>query len=127
MKECDLNMEGIIGGIVATCIFISFPIIRYIMKRIFHYNLFKKVGWIITPNRERNLPSRWNTSLLDKIIYKQQELEIPKEFRIVRDTESEYVKELLESFQEDISRLYFGGYLANTKGIRSLPDDWYFM
>ena len=84
MKECDVKMEDMIGGIVATCIFISFPIIRYLWGCFLNYSLFKKVGWIITPNRGRNLPGRWNTSLLDEIIYKQQKLEIPKEFRIMR-------------------------------------------
>ena len=120
-------MQEIIWGIVAACILISLPIIRYLQKCFLNYGLFKKVGWIITPFRERNLPDRCNTSLLDEIIYKQQDLEIPKEYWILRDTETEHAEEILKVFQEDISRLYFGGYLATHKKIRNLQEDWFFM
>ena len=122
-------MAGIFLGVVMASIWILIPVIIYLKKCVLNYSLFKKVGWIIAPNRERNLPSRYTTSLLDEIIYKQQDLEIPIEFWKLRDnnTKIKYTEEILEVFKKNLSELYFGGYLSNTQKIRNLREDWYFM
>lgn len=115
---------------ICLSIFLLIPIIIYLKKCVLNYNLFKKVGWIIAPWRERNLPSRDNTSLLDEIVYKQQDLKIPNEFRLdLRDnkTEIQHTEEILEVFKKHIYERYFGGYLSNTQKIRNLNEDWYFM
>ena len=122
-------MEDVVLNIIATSVVLLIPIVAYLKKRVLNYSLFKKVGWIIAPFRERNLPDRFN-SLLDELVYKQQDLELPQEFRLeLRDnkTEIEYTKEILEFFKQDISEKYFGGYLSNTQKIRNLHEDWYFM
>lgn len=123
-------MEDWVYSVITIIVFISIPIIGYFKKCILNYSLYKKVGWIIVPWRERNLPSRDTTSLLDEIIYKQQDLKIPKEFRLaLRDNEIEikHTKEILEDFKKYISEQYFGGFLSNTIKIRNLHADWYFM
>lgn len=115
--------------VFAALFFALIPIIIYIKKCVLNYSLFKKVGWIITPNRERSLHDRCGTSLLDIIIINQQDLEIPREYRLSRDNkaEIEYTKEILGVFKNYVSEEYFGGYLLNTQAIRNLHDDWYFM
>ena len=121
-------MEDWIFSVIWVLLIILTPIIVYAKKCILNYDLFKKVGWIITPDRIRNLPSRGN--LLDEIIYKQQDLGIQKEYRLdLRDnkTEIEHTKEILEVFKQYISEKYFGGYLSNSLKIRNLQADWYFV
>ena len=115
-----MNMEDMVWTIVTAGIFISLPIIRYLWKCFLNYGLFKKVGWIIAP-------SGFNRTLTDEIIYLQQEAKIPKEYWILRDTDTEYIKEILEVFKKDITELYFGGCLSNTNKIRNLNNEWYFM
>ena len=119
-------MEDIIPGVITVSIFLLIPIISYAIKCILNYNLFKKVGWILVPFRERSLPSRCNTSLVEEILYKQQKLKISKEFWL-GDNEIKHIEEILEVFKKDIYKLYFGGCLSNTQKIRNLHEDWYFM
>ena len=122
-------MENIIYGIISVSIFPLIILFRYIKKWFLNYGLFKKVGWIIALNRKRDLPQRCTGSLLDEIIYKQQKLEMPREFWLLRDneTEAKCTEEILDVFKKDISELYFGGYLSNTQKIRNLQEDGYFM
>lgn len=124
-----MTMEDMIFDVIAVSIWILIPIIIYLKKRVLNYSLFEKVGWIIAPYRERNLHDRNTTSLLDELVYKQQDLELPREYRLeLRDnkTEIENTQEILEVFKKYISEQYFGGYLSNTLKIRVLNDDWYF-
>ena len=121
-------MEDSTFSVIALVFVFLIPVIGYTRKCILNYSLFKKVGWIIAPFRARNLPSRDMTSLLEVIIYKQQDLKIPKEFRLKDDkTEIKYTEEILEVFKQHISKQYFGGYLSNSQKIRNLHEDWYFM
>lgn len=122
-------MENMIYAIISVSIILLIILFRYIKKWFLNYGLFKKVGWIIAINRERDLPQRWTGTLLDEIIYKQQDLKIPKDFCLSRDNEAEkeHTEEILDAFKKDISELYFGGYLSNTQKIRNLQEDWYFM
>lgn len=124
-------MEDWIFSAIAIPILILMPIIGYIKKCILNYNLFKKVGWIISTDRARHLPQRcWGHSLLDDIVYKQQNLKIPMEYRLnLRSdkTEKDNTEEILEVFKKYISEKYFGGFLSNDIKIRNLGEDWYFM
>lgn len=113
-------------ALISAIIFLGIIFGHYAIKCILNYNLFKKVGWIIAPHRERNLPSRDITSLLNTIIYKQQDLEISHVFWI-NTSDNIYIEEILEVFKKDISELYFGGFLSNTQKIRNLHADSYFM
>lgn len=122
-------MEDFLFGVVAVLIVILFPVIGYIKKCILNYSLFVKVGWIIAPYRARNLNSR-SMTLEDNIIFIQQDLEMPMEFRLdLRNNKAEmkHTKEILDFFKQYISEQYFGGYLSNAQKIRNLNDDWYFM
>ena len=119
-----------ISALIGTFIWILIPIIIHLKKCVLNYSLFKKVGWIIAPYRARNLPERNITSLLDEIRYKQQDLEIQKEYRLDlwdNKTEIKYTEEIFESFKQYISEQYFGGYLSTTQKIRNLHEDGYFM